>query len=79
MVFFLSAVVREASLLPYDSFERATYGGAFDVTGWSSDMEDFFPPSKISNLQSEGKIEEEKVQIMWTAVGDSMDYGTGIQ
>ena len=71
------SVSRQQELIPYEAFERVTLGGAFDVSGVSGDMDALFPPSKISDLRVEGSTTDEDVMLSWTAVGQSMDDGTG--
>ena len=59
------------------SFQRAAIGGAFEVAmNGVSDMNEIIPPARISDFRR-GEVEENSLELMWTAVGESMNDGTG--
>ena len=61
------------------AFERAVIGGAFEVdTNGVPDMNQIIPPARINDLQR-GQMTEDSVELTWTAVGASMNDGTGIK
>ena len=61
-----------------DSFERAAIGGAFEVGTMDGvkDMNSIIPPARINDFRR-GKMAEDSVELVWTAVGASMNDGTG--
>ena len=70
-------MVRTQTRVAVSAFERAAIGGAFEVaTNGVSDMNQIIPPAKINDLRR-GQMGEESVELLWTAVGGSMNDGTG--
>ena len=69
------------------SFQRAVVGGAFEVAmNGVSDMNEIIPPARINDLRrghvaenrlKRGQMAENSLALMWTAVGESMNDGTG--
>ena len=73
----LFLVVRTHTRVAVSAFERAAIGGAFEVaTNGVSDMNQIIPPAKINDLRR-GQMGEESLELLWTAVGGSMNDGTG--
>ena len=73
-------VIKQEELLPYENFERSLVGTPFEVSGVPDDIEDIeeiLPPAKISDLTVIG-VSNTSVTLQWTAVGDSLDEGTGL-
>ena len=69
--------MRTQSKIAVGAFERAAIGGAFEVaTNGVSDMNTIIPPAKINDLRR-GQMATDKVELLWTAVGGSMNDGTG--
>ena len=59
------------------SLERAAIGGSFEVAmNGVNDMNSIIPPAKINDLRR-GQMAEDSVELTWTAVGASMNDGTG--
>ena len=73
----LFAVNKTSERVPYESFERSSVGGFFELVGAPSDVDALFPPSKITDLHIIGRVSNMSVQVGWTAVGESLDSGTG--
>ncbi|XP_044530783.1 calcium-activated chloride channel regulator 1-like [Gracilinanus agilis] len=55
------------------SFSRTASGGSFIVSNIPNPMPDVFPPNQIIDL--EAYVEEDRINLTWTAPGD--DYDTG--
>ena len=69
------AVVRAQNKTSVRAFERAAIGGAFEVaTNGVSDMDTIIPPAKINDFRR-GQMATDKVELLWTAVGGSMNNG----
>ena len=58
------------------AFERAVIGGAFEVENSVKDMNSIIPPARINDLRR-GQMKADSVELTWTAVGASMNDGTG--
>jgi hypothetical protein len=70
-------VVKTQTRVPVAAFERAAIGGAFEVaTNGVSDMNSIIPPARINDFRR-GEMAEDRVELVWTAVGESMNDGTG--
>jgi len=69
-------VVKTQTRVPVAAFERAAIGGAFEVaTNGVSDMNSIIPPARINDFRR-GEMAEDRVELVWTAVGESMNDGT---
>jgi hypothetical protein len=65
---------------PYESFERTSVGGFFEVSGAvGSDTDTLFPPAKVTDLHVVGAVSNTSVQVAWTAVGHNLDEGTALR
>ena len=73
----LLSVKKTSHAIPYEDFERSSVGGFFEVRGFHSDIDVIFPPAKITDLHTVGRVTATSVQVEWTAVGESLDEGTG--
>ena len=59
------------------AFERAAIGGAVEVaTNGVADMNTIIPPARINDLKRSA-MTNDSVELTWTAVGASMNDGTG--
>ncbi|XP_070534069.1 calcium-activated chloride channel regulator 4-like [Ptychodera flava] len=65
---------------PVGDFDRVASGGSFQVDNdveIPSEDDDFYPPSRISDLESPSSdYDEQTITLEWTAVGDDFDQGT---
>ncbi|XP_075040264.1 calcium-activated chloride channel regulator 1-like [Mixophyes fleayi] len=60
--------------LNVDLFSRTSSGGSFVVSAVPPGIKpDIYKPEKITDL--EAKIEEDRIQLSWTATGDDLDQG----
>jgi len=68
-------------LIPTDEFQRFSLaGGLIDVKSIAPPNKDFHAPSRILDLKvTEASYNESRVTLEWTAVGDDLDSGTGMQ
>ncbi|XP_070569998.1 calcium-activated chloride channel regulator 4A-like [Ptychodera flava] len=74
-----SLIPEKGDPLPVGDFGRVASGGSFQVDNdveIPSEDEDFYPPSRIVDLESPSSdYENQTITLEWTAVGDDFDQG----